>query len=85
MEEAKTVKPLKTVRAKFTCNKITEDHYAKMVEFSAVHFLETEGENKDFTEATPYGELKIQIERTAPAANYFEVGKNYYLDFSKAE
>lgn len=43
-----------------------------------------EGENKDFTDITPYGELKINIQSDAPAGNFFEPNKHYYLTFEAA-
>ena len=41
-------------------------------------------ENKSFWNATPSGELKINI-ANKKAIEFFELGKEYYLDFTKAE
>lgn len=38
-------------------------------------------ENKKFFEATPSGELNVSTVR----ADFFEVGKSYYIDITEAE
>lgn len=45
----------------------------------------TSDENKDFTRFTPNGSLEISIMNDAPASSFFELGKEYYLDFTLAE
>lgn len=70
------------VRAAFQCVSIVP--YAKCVEveFSAV----TDDKMwKDFTEATPSGEIRITIDVGFPAASAFEQGKTYYVDFTPAD
>lgn len=42
----------------------------------------TEGENAAFGAATPSGSIELTI--TAEAARAFEVGREYYVDFSPA-
>ena len=70
-----------TVRAKFAVQSVTETLYGTSVELSAVY--STSGENADFTDATPSGQLKIQISKGRPAAEVFKVGKAFYLDFTE--
>lgn len=70
------------VRAKFVCNKVEETTHNKEVFMSAVH--SEDGENKDFFEASPWGDFSIGIDKTRPAADFFEPGKSYYLDISEA-
>ena len=70
------------VRAKFRCNSIEKTEWNKNVKLTAV--IGNDGENKDFNDATPSGDLYIAIHGEVPAANFFEVGGEYYLDFSKA-
>ena len=70
------------VRAKFQCTKVEETAHNKEVFMSAVH--SEKGENKDFFEASPWGEFSIGIDKSRPAADYFEPGKHYYLDISEA-
>ena len=73
-----------TVRAKFQCHSVTEFNYGgKQAKFSAVHG--NNGENKDFTTATPSGQLEITISKDVPATDFFKPGKEYYLDFTAAE
>ena len=76
----------KKVRAKFTCNSVTKyksgwgdfpNHYN--FEFSAVS--SGSEENKKFFAATPSGTVKL----SALKEDLFEVGKEYYLDFTPAE
>lgn len=43
-----------------------------------------EGENKDFSDATPSGECWMQISEGRAAAEFFKPGKNYYVTFTEA-
>ena len=65
------------VRAKFTCVSKTEKADGYEVEMRPVMTKE------EFWKWTPYGELKmgLVVRETADA---FEVGADYYLDFTKA-
>lgn len=72
-----------SVRAKFKVNSIEENEWDKKVKMSAV--IGSEGENKDFNDATPSGELEISIHGSVPASNFFTIGKDYYMDFTEAE
>lgn len=71
-----------TVRAKFKCNSVTDFGNQKQISFNAVYG--TSGENASFTKYTPYGELKINIDSDAPAADFFKPQKEYYLNFEEA-
>lgn len=65
------------VRAKFICVKnINGDVGLQPV------FTDSE-ENKKFWNATPAGEIKMFI-TNENALNEFEVGQEYYIDFTKA-
>jgi len=73
------------IRAKFQCTYV-EDHpeyEQKLVTFFAV----TSGseENKSFSKYTPSGNLNMSISYDTQASDFFEQGKEYYLNFSKAE
>lgn len=75
---------MSTVRAKFKCDSVTQFGYGgKEAKMSAVYGQQ--GENKDFTDATPSGQLSISISKDVPAANFFEPGQEYYLTFEKAD
>ena len=74
----------KMVRGKFTLSSITSHNYgAQTFNFSAVYDNGTE-ENKRYAKATPSGQLQMTVDNP-PAQAFFELGKAYYLDFSKAE
>ena len=70
------------VKAKFKCQSITDFGGQKQASMSAVY--SQTGENADFAKATPYGELKINIDAEVPASDYFKPGKEYYLTFEEA-
>lgn len=74
-----------TVRAKFRC--ATEKRYSKTAdaqrfyEFTAVYDDGTP-ENKRYAKYTPSGRLEITVDN--PAVE-FELGKDYYLDFTPVD
>jgi len=72
------------VRAKFECVGIEDqpDYESKSVSFSPV--INGSDENKSFSKYTPSGSLNLQISYETEASNSFEVGKEYYLDFTEA-
>lgn len=73
------------VRAKFKCVKVEDQPNSeqKLVDFEVV----TDGseENKSFAKYTPSGGAYLNISYETEAANFFEEGKEYFLDFTKAE
>lgn len=71
-----------TVRAKFECVRKEETNEGAQVQFFPV----TGGspENEQFFKWTPAGQIQIGTINKAAAAQ-FEVGKQYYVDFSPAE
>lgn len=71
------------LRAKFTCNHIYGDGTVKL---SAVYGTDDKDneENNQFSEATPCGELDMVVSNPS-AKDFFEVGKNYYLDFTEVQ
>jgi hypothetical protein len=73
----------KMVKAKFTCSWVQDNGSSKTAHFHAVY--STDGENADFAKATPGGNLSINIDSGVPASNFFEQGKNYYLNFEPAQ
>ena len=54
----------------------------RIVKFSAIYGRE--GENADYSKATPWGELNIKIDQSTPAYDAFVPGKDYYLTFEEA-
>jgi len=72
------------VRGKFTLHSIQHHSYGgQTFRFGAVYDNGTE-ENRRFAKATPSGTLEMTVDNP-PAQAFFELGKTYYLDFSKAE
>jgi len=73
---------MQRVRAKFRVHCI--DDYPDSKNIHAYPISSGKGENKDYAEATPSGKLELTIDKTRPAADFFETGKEYYLDFQEA-
>lgn len=74
---------MQKLRAKFYCQSIEEDG---LVNLSAVYGNDDKDneENNQFSEATPYGSMEMQVDN--PNANgFFKEGKEYYLDFQEAD
>ena len=72
------------IRAKFQCQSIKENFYhQKEVELNAV--VTGSDENKSFSKFTPVGKMTMTVTPETEAVNFFEVGKEYYLDISLAE
>lgn len=77
------------VVAKMLCTGIESFQYGrdpkattKKVRLGAIYG--TEGENKDFADATPSGECWMMIDASRPALAFFEPGKKYYVKFTPA-
>ena len=78
-----------TVRAKFTVEEVTEHLYGrqrmKTIKLRPVFKSnDPEGENTKFWTASPNGEIRLGTINMS-AAEYFEIGAEYYIDFTKAE
>lgn len=80
---------MQNIRAKFICNNVVFDKqafYPTMAQLTPVAFDsngEPNEENKSFAEATPAGSLEINISADVPAAKFFQVNREYYLDFTR--
>jgi hypothetical protein len=57
---------------------------AKQVKVNLGAVYGTEGENKDFTDATPSGSCWMVIKENFPASRFFKPGKKYYVTFTEA-
>lgn len=75
-------KSISKVRAKFLCDRISQFTSGTEVQMHAVH--SGSEENKAFSDFTPSGEFKMHISKGKPAAELFEVGKEYYIDIIDA-
>ena len=74
------------VVAKMKCNstETSKHQYGQSMKVRLGAVYGTEGENKDFSAATPSGECWMQIDVGRPAAEFFEPGADYYVMFTKA-
>lgn len=76
-----------TVRAKFRVYSITKtkqgDDEMSTIELSPVYSDDPESENRKFWRWTPSGSIKLGCVNPA-AVEAFEIGAEYYVDFSKA-
>lgn len=73
------------IRGKFKLQSKAEVYWSptlRVLEFGAVCNDSTE-ENKRFHKYTPSGTLHMNVDNPI-ALEYFELGKEYYLDFTKA-
>lgn len=77
------------VRAKFRCDSIEYHQTAaagpRTVKLQPVYPGQNASEeDKAFWKYTPSGQLSMYIDNP-PAADLFEIGKTYYLDFTRAD
>ncbi len=71
-----------SVKAKFRCYGKFPNGYNETVQFHAVYG--NQGDNESFSKSTPSGSVMINIDKETHAADYFEVGNDYYLTFEVA-
>jgi len=71
------------IKAKFQCNSVVDLGYAKTARFNAIYG--TEGENADYSKATPNGNIDITVDKETKAAEDFQRGKIYYVTFEEAQ
>jgi hypothetical protein len=71
------------VRAKFVVDKIGKTRYG-YGEIKLSPVCDSSWENKQFWQATPSGEITLNVTNSAALEN-FEIGKAYYVDFTEAE
>ena len=71
------------VRAKVRCESLGENN---AVNFATVYETDAQksDENVRFTKATPWGTISLGIDNPA-AREQFEVGKEYYVDFTPVQ
>lgn len=74
------------VRGKFQVVSITSNHWNKdsrTIKLLAVYDNGIE-ENAKYAKTTPSGSIEIEV-NNPPAAEFFELGKYVYIDFSAVE
>ncbi len=77
-----------SVRAKFIVQSIEKSlgyqgKEVSTIKMAAVYSQDPESENRKFWEASPSGTLVLGVVNSE-AAGQFELGREYYLDFSEA-
>jgi hypothetical protein len=77
-----------TIRAKFKCTSVTKivgwidrDKHPFLYSYKMLVVSSGSEENKKFFASTPSGELAV----SAVGDDLFQVGKEYYVDFTPAE
>ena len=83
---------LAAVRAYFKCNSRETKVFGPVppykpqhkVTFGAMHGDRTGSLSKDYCDATPVGEIWMNITDGYPAADFFKPGKNYFITFTEA-
>lgn len=73
-----------TVRARMKCTEVKKTEWATQVALQPFHSTDPDDPNKSYSEATPCGKVELTITNKA-AADAFEVGKFYRIDFTPAE
>jgi hypothetical protein len=72
-----------TMRAKFICDSVAKKR-GDREEAELLAVTDSMGEDSDFAEASPFGQLEITID-AEDAQDWFEPGQKYYLDFTPAD
>jgi len=72
-----------TVRAKVRITSI--EKFVGQATMKATPVTGGVGENSDYSKFTPSGAITLNISDETKAATFFEVGKEYYVDFTPAE
>ncbi len=73
------------IKAKFKCDGIREEEAYKYRTIYLPPVTSGSEENKSFAKYTPSGQIQMNISEDTLAYDFFEQGKEYYIDFSKAE
>jgi hypothetical protein len=73
------------VQAKFRCSCIVPGFSEGQKKVTLHAIYNGEGENADFAKATPCGNIDMLIDGSTKAVDFFEQGKDYYLDFTEAK
>lgn len=74
---------MKTTRCKFICIEKLESLVTKEATIRLEPVCDGNEENKTFFAATPSGQINLHVVNPA-AAEVFEEGKAYYIDFTQA-
>jgi hypothetical protein len=75
---------METIRAKFKCEN-SEPIEGDQTKCRLTAVTSGSEENKSFSRWTPNGTIELVISNETQAANFLQVGKEYYIDFALAE
>jgi hypothetical protein len=79
-----SISKVQKVRAKFRCTNVdTNDVPGDSQNIHMEVVIDGSPENKVFSEYTPYGQFNIGIDKSAPALQLFEEGREYFIDITK--
>lgn len=77
--------PPGVLRGRFRCRVVNPGRHKDEVVLQAVTSSDDDPERvNDYAEATPYGELRIEV-ADDDVRGFFTPGEEYYLDISKAD
>lgn len=80
---------MQQVRAKMECgSKVTDSDGNTLISLFAVYSNKDGSraeENKAFSDATPSGSVNLTITKGMPAADLYQPGKQYYVDFTAVD
>lgn len=73
---------MRKVQAVFSCNTVipAEYGYDTVAHLSAI--CDEKGLYKSYSEATPSGQISIQVSKDVPAHKFFKSGRTYKVDFT---
>jgi hypothetical protein len=74
---------MEKVKAKFVCTSVESFAYGKTVNLSVV--TGSSEDNRHFAKATPWGEIRIGIDKDVPASKFFVPGEEVYVEFKAIE
>lgn len=72
------------VRAKFMVTKVAKTNYGQTEVTLYPQYDNTISEDLQFSKATPSGTIQMMIDNP-PASDYLELGKQFYVDFTRVE
>jgi hypothetical protein len=72
------------VRAKFMVTKVATTNYGQKEITLSPQYDNSIEEDRRFAKATPSGTIQLYVDNP-PASDYLELGKQFYVDFTKVE
>lgn len=76
--------PENSIRSKFQCQNAIHSADSQQTEVSLFPVVDGSEENKSFAKYTPAGNVNLTISDETKAANYFNPGDEFFVDFTRA-